>query len=164
MGRWYCCNDSSISHSTVKEVLSEKVYILFFCRTNQRRESACSPLASTISNGVKSRDCNGREAYKCLKPDLPLKAVHPKPHEQYSKKNIITASKADKVTSAAPIKFNIAGTSNSKGPSNSNGKVLKKQSVTTNGDAKEATCLDKTEKPSKRTLNGKKLETEIINV
>ncbi|KHG21118.1 Ubiquitin carboxyl-terminal hydrolase 25 -like protein [Gossypium arboreum] len=30
MGRWYCCNDSFVSLSTLQEVLSEKVYILFF--------------------------------------------------------------------------------------------------------------------------------------
>ncbi|XP_028791152.1 ubiquitin carboxyl-terminal hydrolase 25, partial [Neltuma alba] len=35
-GQWYCCDDSSVSLATLKEVLSEKVYILFFSRTNQR--------------------------------------------------------------------------------------------------------------------------------
>ncbi|KAF9586919.1 hypothetical protein IFM89_039791 [Coptis chinensis] len=36
MGRWYCCNDSFVSISNLQEVVSEKVYILFFARSNQR--------------------------------------------------------------------------------------------------------------------------------
>ena len=61
MGRWYCCNDSFVSVSTLQEVLSEKVYILFFSRTNQRPASASTALAS---NGIRSRDCNGSEHLK----------------------------------------------------------------------------------------------------
>ncbi|CAH8342898.1 unnamed protein product [Eruca vesicaria subsp. sativa] len=32
-GRWYCCNDSFVSPSTLQEVLSKKAYILFFIRS-----------------------------------------------------------------------------------------------------------------------------------
>ena len=53
MGRWYCCNDSFVSVSTLQEVLSEKVYILFFSCTNQRPTSASTALAS---NGIRSRE------------------------------------------------------------------------------------------------------------
>ena len=63
MGRWYCCNDSFVSLSTLQDVLSEKVYILFFSRTNRRS-------ANTASNGAKSCDCNGHEASKRPKPAL----------------------------------------------------------------------------------------------
>ena len=75
MGRWYCCNDSFVSVSTLQEVLSEKVYILFFSRTNQRPASASTALAS---NGIRSRDCNGSETFKSPKAALPTKSVHPK--------------------------------------------------------------------------------------
>ncbi|XP_078438159.1 ubiquitin-specific protease 25 isoform X2 [Wolffia australiana] len=35
-GRWYCCNDACVSLSTAQTVLSEKVYILFYMRSNQK--------------------------------------------------------------------------------------------------------------------------------
>ncbi|XP_019193407.1 PREDICTED: ubiquitin carboxyl-terminal hydrolase 25 [Ipomoea nil] len=56
MGRWYCCNDSYVSHSSLQDVLSEKVYILFFSRAKQRPPSAkkCLP-----SNGLKNNESNG---------------------------------------------------------------------------------------------------------
>lgn len=61
MGRWYCCNDSYIKLSNLQEVLSEKVYMLFFSRTKQRPGPAKAALAS---NGVKSQDCNGSNTSK----------------------------------------------------------------------------------------------------
>ncbi|XP_024017932.1 ubiquitin carboxyl-terminal hydrolase 25 isoform X2 [Morus notabilis] len=154
-GRWYCCNDTFVSLSTMQEVLSEKVYILFFSRTNQRPESANIPLSSTISNGVKSRDCNGHDASKSLKPALHLKEVHAKPCEQPSRKDLITASKADKVPSHPQIKFNIIGTSNSKRPSisNGNGKVFKNQSMEANGGVEEASRLEILEKAKSTLVN-----------
>lgn len=51
IGRWYCCNDSYVSVSTLQEVSSEKVYILFFSRTKQR-----PMLPST--NGTKTHDAS----------------------------------------------------------------------------------------------------------
>ncbi|XP_068657249.1 ubiquitin carboxyl-terminal hydrolase 25-like [Aristolochia californica] len=60
-GRWYCCNDSHVSLANLEEVLSEKVYILFFCRANQRPKTATkSNISGFASNGgVKSVYCNG---------------------------------------------------------------------------------------------------------
>ncbi|CAI9088962.1 OLC1v1023434C1 [Oldenlandia corymbosa var. corymbosa] len=58
-GRWYCCNDSCVRLSNVEEVLSEKVYILFFTRSKQR-----PPLMKTrlLANGSKSHHSNGSDA------------------------------------------------------------------------------------------------------
>ncbi|CAN4104359.1 unnamed protein product [Withania somnifera] len=67
VGRWYCCNDSYVSLSTLQEVLSEKVYILFFSRTKQR-----SPPSKTCLsiNGSKSNHSNGFVKSKISTNDL----------------------------------------------------------------------------------------------
>ncbi|KAL5565248.1 hypothetical protein UlMin_028412 [Ulmus minor] len=155
MGRWYCCNDSFVSLSTLQDVLSEKVYILFFSRVNQRAETANNPLVSINSNGVKARDCNGHEASKSWKP-APLKGTLVKPNES-SQKDTVTMTKVDKVPSSPRMKFNIVGNSGSKGPATGNGKVPKNQTMETNGKAKETVCLEKTEK-AKETISVEKTE------
>ncbi|KAL0399546.1 UNVERIFIED_CONTAM: Ubiquitin carboxyl-terminal hydrolase 25 [Sesamum radiatum] len=55
VGRWYCCNDSYVSVSTLQEVLSEKVYILFFSRTKQRPRTR----VDVVANGSKTHESNG---------------------------------------------------------------------------------------------------------
>ncbi|KAI3457568.1 hypothetical protein Pfo_014231 [Paulownia fortunei] len=55
IGRWYCCNDSYVSVSTLQEVLSEKVYMLFFSRTKQRPRTR----VDGVVNGSKSHESNG---------------------------------------------------------------------------------------------------------
>ncbi|KAK4439058.1 Ubiquitin carboxyl-terminal hydrolase 25 [Sesamum alatum] len=55
IGRWYCCNDSYVSVSTLQEVLSEKVYILFFSRTKQRPRTR----VDVVANGSKTHESNG---------------------------------------------------------------------------------------------------------
>ncbi|KAL3821306.1 hypothetical protein ACJIZ3_007211 [Penstemon smallii] len=54
-GRWFCCNDSYVSVSSLQEVLSEKVYILFFSRTKQRPRAR----VDLVANGSKSHESNG---------------------------------------------------------------------------------------------------------
>ncbi|KAJ0102371.1 hypothetical protein Patl1_05051 [Pistacia atlantica] len=146
MGRWYCCNDSSVSLSTLQEVLSEKVYILFFSRANQRPESANGTFPS---NGVKSSE-NGNGVHKGVKTTVPLKSVSIKPSaEQSSRKNVSTISKVEKVPSAPRLKFNILGNSGCKGvPPTTNGKVdsHKSQSMEMNGTIKDSVQKEKSEK------------------
>lgn len=55
--RWYCCNDSYVSVSTLQEVLSEKAYILFFSRTKQRPRTR----VDVVVNGSKSHELNGNK-------------------------------------------------------------------------------------------------------
>jgi hypothetical protein len=133
MGRWYCCNDSFVSLSTLQEVLSEKVYILFFSRTNQRPASAST---SPASNGTKSSVCNGSEAFSSTKAALPPKAVNAKAHfEQSSLKDMSTISKVDKVTSSPQMRFSIGNSNSKRAPATGNGRVdvHKSQSMETNG-------------------------------
>lgn len=55
IGRWYCCNDSYVSVSNLKDVLSEKVYILFFSRAKQRPRTR----VDAVVNGSKPHESNG---------------------------------------------------------------------------------------------------------
>ncbi|KAJ0264049.1 Ubiquitin carboxyl-terminal hydrolase 25 [Hirschfeldia incana] len=74
LNRWYCCNDASVTHSTLQEVLSEKAYILFFSRINQRPASAKNLVIT--SNGTTSHDVNGSETPKPKKFIGPLNNVN----------------------------------------------------------------------------------------
>ncbi|KAL6975532.1 Ubiquitin carboxyl-terminal hydrolase 25, variant 2 [Sarracenia purpurea var. burkii] len=99
MGRWYCCNDSYVKISNLQEVLSEKVYILFFSRTKQRPGSAKTALAS---NGVKSRNCNGCDTNKSQNVAHSVKSMCAKPSVDNSfQKDSLTRSKDNKVPSSA---------------------------------------------------------------
>ncbi|KAJ6728133.1 UBIQUITIN CARBOXYL-TERMINAL HYDROLASE [Salix koriyanagi] len=144
IGRWYCCNDSFVTVSTLQEVLSEKVYVLFFSRTNQRPASTASSFASY---GVKSRESNGCVEFKSSKAAVPLKALLTKPQvEQSSKKDISVMSKIDRVPSSPPVKFSICGNSGSKStPLSINGKVdhLKGQNKEMNGNVKAMVRVEK---------------------
>ncbi|KAJ6333033.1 hypothetical protein OIU77_008983 [Salix suchowensis] len=144
IGRWYCCNDSFVTVSTLQEVLSEKVYVLFFSRTNQRPVSTASSFASY---GVKSRESNGCVEFKSSKAAVPLKALPTKPQvEQSSKKDISVMSKIDRVPSSPPVKFSICGNSGSKStPLSINGKVdhLKGQNKEMNGNVKAMVRVEK---------------------
>ncbi|KAJ6770335.1 UBIQUITIN CARBOXYL-TERMINAL HYDROLASE 42 [Salix purpurea] len=144
IGRWYCCNDSFVTVSTLQEVLSEKVYVLFFSRTNQRPASTTSSFASY---GVKSRESNGCVDFKSSKAAVPLKALPTKPQaEQSSKKDISVMSKIDRVPSSPPVKFSICGNSGSKSTALSiNGRVdhLKGQNKEMNGNVKAMVRVEK---------------------
>ncbi|KAI4323142.1 hypothetical protein L6164_022772 [Bauhinia variegata] len=139
MNRWYCCNDSSVSLATVQEVLSEKVYILFFSRTNQRPASTSNV---PTSNGVKSSHCNGSQSSDHSNDDVPQKTVHKKSnaeHSPWKDKPIVTSN--GKAPSSPRVKFNISASSTSrKSPASINGKVdaadklKRKESVLTNGN------------------------------
>ncbi|XP_038894470.1 ubiquitin carboxyl-terminal hydrolase 25 isoform X2 [Benincasa hispida] len=138
-GRWYCCNDSFVTVSNLQEVLSEKVYILFFSRTNQRPVTASTALAS---NGVKSHECNSSDGSKISKPSVATKTAQTRSHvEQSSRKELSSLSKVDKPTFSPRGKSNVNGHSNMNGHSNSirapstiNGKIVleKDQSIKEN--------------------------------
>lgn len=81
MGQWYCCNDSFVSLSTLQDVLSEKAYILFFSRSNQRPASAKTLVTS---NGTTSHEVNGCETSKSQKFIGPLHNANTKPRAEQS--------------------------------------------------------------------------------
>jgi ubiquitin carboxyl-terminal hydrolase 36/42 len=55
-GRWYCCNDSHVSLSSSQEVLSEKVYILFYMLSSKTQKHSTNGYSSSA---VKSSNTNG---------------------------------------------------------------------------------------------------------
>ncbi|XP_030552135.2 ubiquitin carboxyl-terminal hydrolase 25 [Rhodamnia argentea] len=163
-GRWYCCNDAYVSLATLDEVLSEKVYILFFSRTKQRSTSAN---AASAANGVKSRDLNGTKASKKQASALPPKPTQLKPlAENSSWKGVSASSNGDKVSSGARMKFSIAGNIGSKrGPAVSNGKVhaLNNQFGENNGDIKGPVPVNKCDKDLSTSINRNGTDKENMN-
>lgn len=69
-GRWYCCNDAHVSLSSTQEVLSEKVYILFYLQCNQHQKSnktgsSCNGVKPTVSSQSDTSTCeNSAETTK----------------------------------------------------------------------------------------------------
>lgn len=147
MGRWYCCNDAYVSLATLEEVLSEKVYILFFSRTKQRpaSSSACLP-----PNEVKSQDCNGNGTSKRHVSDPPSKPSHLKPLvEESTWTNVSASPKVDKMRSGPRMKFNIAGNAGSRRvPALTNEKVepCKNHLLEGNGEMQDPVQLYKSDK------------------
>lgn len=153
MGRWYCCNDSFVTLSTLQDVLSEKVYILFFSRTNQRSTSASTAVAL---NGTKSSDCNGSEALRSPKAAYLPKAMNGKAcFEQASHRDILTVSKDVKAASSSQIRFSAGNYNSRRAPTTGNGKVdvHRTQSMEPNGDVKYSICKEKSEKDVASSIN-----------
>lgn len=134
IGRWYCCNDSYVTLSTLQEVLSEKVYILFFSRAKQR-PGPSTPLAS---NGLKPRNGICNNATNPPKAAPVQKAVDTKPHIEHGKK-ASTIPKSDRVPSSLQMKFNLGNSGSKRVSATENGKVdvQRSQSGEKNGDVKD---------------------------
>ncbi|RWV78708.1 hypothetical protein GW17_00060275, partial [Ensete ventricosum] len=71
-GRWYCCNDAQVSLSSRQEVLSEKVYILFYVRSNgspkaSKIVSSCNTYKPSVTNG---NDTSSLKSTETLKPTI----------------------------------------------------------------------------------------------
>ncbi|TVU20655.1 hypothetical protein EJB05_36872 [Eragrostis curvula] len=65
IGRWYCCNDSHVSLSSSQDVLSEKVYILFYILSPKIQKPSTNGYSSTAAksfstngNGISSSTSN----------------------------------------------------------------------------------------------------------
>ncbi|PSR84624.1 Ubiquitin carboxyl-terminal hydrolase [Actinidia chinensis var. chinensis] len=146
MGRWYCCNDSFVKLSSLQEVLSEKVYILFFARTKQRPGPAKPALPS---NGVKSQASNGSHTSKSATVDHPAKTVYTKQSvdNSFEKDNLI-GSKNNKVPASAQANLSSFGNSGTKKfPATVDVKIVvnKSQSNGKNGDVKASISMEKGE-------------------
>ncbi|TYI84566.1 hypothetical protein E1A91_D05G374700v1 [Gossypium mustelinum] len=140
--------ESGHYYAYIKEVLSEKVYILFFSRTNQRPGSFGTTVSS---NGAKPRDSNGSEAPKILKA-VQLKPVQTKLCvEQSSQKD-----KVGKPSSNSCVKFSISEKSGlRKLPVTSNGKVglHKTQNIAVNGVSMDSIQTKKNERDTSSLMN-----------
>lgn len=150
MNRWYCCNDSHVSVTTLQEVLSEKVYILFFSRANKKPRA---PHTTLTSNGVKGHDCNGSEASKPPKVSIQPKPKSLKPTVEHMSQEIFTKPNGVKISSSARVKFNIYEKSGYKRVPPVNGKVdlPKAQNVVSNGGLKDSIHLEKNEKDTSKS-------------
>ncbi|PPS20293.1 hypothetical protein GOBAR_AA00277 [Gossypium barbadense] len=139
---------SSFMSKASQEVLSEKVYILFFSRTNQRPGSFGTTVSS---NGAKPRDSNGSEAPKILKA-VQLKPVQTKLCvEQSSQKD-----KVGKPSSNSRVKFSISEKSGLRKLSvTSNGKVglHKTQNIAVNGVSMDSIQTKKNERDTSSLMN-----------
>lgn len=143
VGRWYCCNDSFVSLSTLQEVLSEKVYILFFSRTKQRSP----PTKTCLSvNGSKSNHSNGLARSKISTCDLakPENGKHLLGHPS-EKENVMTF-KVSKVHSSPVRELSIFERSSIKKiPSSGNIKIVvhQRESDNRNGDVRASVLTEK---------------------
>ncbi|WOG97849.1 hypothetical protein DCAR_0417190 [Daucus carota subsp. sativus] len=165
MNRWYCCNDSFVTLSTLKEVLSEKVYILFFSRTKQRPVTTST---ESTTNGIKYNGINGNGTSKVLKAG-PHKVVSMKQAGDPScDEDKLTLSKVDNAPSSPKMPIKNNGKSNVKQISTpvNNVKLVfhKKESSEKNGDVKSLNFKKKTESnglPFKDT-NGISKSSDIV--
>lgn len=150
IGRWYCCNDSYVSVSTLQEVFSEKVYILFYSRTKQR---AVLPNKSLATNGTKpSYDCNGKDTSKIPKSSDIVKSTDSQQcvnhHSQKVDDPAATSSKVGKFLVGPQRKSGISGNFGAKKlPSTINIIIHNKENNDINGDAKTSN--------SKKTIDKK---------
>lgn len=135
-GRWYCCNDAYVSVSTLQEVLSERVYILFFSRTNQRPKLAKTGLphngkkSSPVSNGHAVSVKHNESAASKPSSTKPAPAKSQGAHQ--SEQETLVTSKSDKVPSNTGVKFDLKRTTSKMNNGNGNGnlKVHNNGSVT----------------------------------
>ncbi|XP_074311213.1 ubiquitin carboxyl-terminal hydrolase 25 [Silene latifolia] len=159
VGRWFCCNDSYVTLSTLQEVLTEKAYILFFTRTSQRPVSVDTTTMSngvkshtiatvpnglefhavaTVSNGVKPHARNGNIMCKSPKSTAFPKAVNMKPFNVRPVSKVApVASKVNGASSALQNKSNghansFAGKDSPSDPGSHN--LQKKESVECDGN------------------------------
>nr|GEY20561.1 ubiquitin carboxyl-terminal hydrolase 25 [Tanacetum cinerariifolium] len=138
VGRWYCCNDSYVSVSNLQEVLSEKVYILFFSRTKQR---PVLPNKSFATNGTKACDSNGSDISKIPKSGHDVKSTNSQQFVDHpsQKADSGMSSKVDKVIFNVQRKPGISGNGVSKkfhATINMKTVVHNKENNDNNGDAK----------------------------
>ncbi|KAI3809659.1 hypothetical protein L1987_19256 [Smallanthus sonchifolius] len=124
IGRWYCCNDSYVSVSSLEEVFSEKVYILFFSRTKQR---PVLPNRSLSTNETKPYDCNGNDTLK-----IPKSSHQKSTDSQQQKVDPAASSKVGKYLYGPQKKPNLAA---KKFPAFI---IHNKENNDNNGDAKDS--------------------------
>lgn len=88
IGRWYCCNDSHVSLSSSQDVLSEKVYILFYILSSKTQKhctngysSSAVKSSNTNGNGISSATCSEPLKIQLVKQNGPcsIKGIAPLP-------------------------------------------------------------------------------------
>nr|XP_010923796.1 ubiquitin carboxyl-terminal hydrolase 25 isoform X2 [Elaeis guineensis] len=138
-GRWYCCNDAHVSLSSTREVLSEKVYILFYIRSNQipRSSKTGSPC-----NVVKSSDSKGGDVLPSIKSADVLKPPVTKPNGVSSfKSNSAIMLKNGKISQSPQIKsINLKNLEIKRAISNGSGSIETCNNVSARRDSASPEC------------------------
>ncbi|KAK9085960.1 hypothetical protein Sjap_026371 [Stephania japonica] len=159
VGRWFCCNDSYVSLSSLQDVLSEKVYILFFSRTNQRPMTAKT---TSTTDGVKSF-CNDGNALSDVDSTPQLIAAAANTHDaSYSVEDVLNIPKKRKVTSSPQIKFGEIKAFDSK-KLNGNGNIPRNGSVVGHVDLKESRSIEKGKKETQLVINNDKSSSAVFH-
>ncbi|PHT76944.1 hypothetical protein T459_20466 [Capsicum annuum] len=143
VGRWYCCNGSYVSLSTLQEVLSEKVFILFFSRTKQR-----SPPTKTClsTNGSKSNHSKGLAKSKISTSDFAKSENGTQVLSHPPEKQNVTTSKVSKMHSSPVRELGIFGRSSFKKiPTSGNIKIVlhQRESGNRTGDVRASVLTEK---------------------
>ncbi|CAI9294956.1 unnamed protein product [Lactuca saligna] len=108
VGRWYCCNDSYVSVSSLQEVSSEKVYILFFSRIKQRPTT--TKTLSTPTNGTTESHAS---KLPNPKPGQTVKSTHSQQEYSVAANNNNNNNHSQKIdsstTSSSSSKLGVSG-------------------------------------------------------
>ncbi|XP_020268942.1 ubiquitin carboxyl-terminal hydrolase 25 [Asparagus officinalis] len=142
VGRWYCCNDAHVSLSSTQEVLSEKVYILFYLRNNQspRSSKSCPPCKTKPAVSDRIEVSPQHKTTELSKPSIfGSNGIS-------SKNNVSTILKNGKTSTNPQIKsINIKNHELKKAIANENGnsKVHTNGSMEKNGDHKLTPAVKK---------------------
>lgn len=158
-GRWYCCNDSLVSLSSLQEVLSEKAYILFFSRTEQR---PFLPNKSLATNGTKPYGSNGNDCSKVPKSSDNVKSTDSQQCVNHQSQKFDSASSVVGKTQRKPVSF---GNFGPKKPYNMKIVVHNKENNDSNGDAKAHNSKKASDKkiPLLEDKNGISRNKPVIN-
>lgn len=158
MGRWYCCNDAHVSLSSTQEVLSEKVYILFYLRNNQ------SPRSSKTGAPCNTKAADSGVFSPLPKPAELSKLPIYKPNGISSPKNdVLTILKNGKISSNLQIKslnYKNPEMKNAIANGNGNSKVQYNGSIEKNGDTKLSPAVKKNTSHSNGSMEMLKVENK----
>nr|CAD1828122.1 unnamed protein product [Ananas comosus var. bracteatus] len=139
-GRWYCCNDAHVSPSSTQEVLSEKVYVLFYLLS---KPSLKSNKTNHQSHATKPSESNGNHVTPSKSSEL-LKAPLAKPNgtSSSSKNNNTNVLKNGRIAPNPQIKFEIkrfAANGKSNAETNNNAAIKGKDALPESGSLGEST-------------------------
>ena len=155
-GRWYCCNDSHVSLSSSQDVLSEKVYILFYMLSSKTQKHSTNGYSSSA---VKSSHTNGN-GLSSATPSEALKIPLVKQNGPCSTKGIVPLPLTNgKIAPGPHIKpIHLKNTGTEKVASNGKQHLILKNKPEVNGAIKPVESngceTGKSAEPSKTHANG----------
>ncbi|CAM0954672.1 unnamed protein product [Alopecurus aequalis] len=155
-GRWYCCNDSQVSLKSSQDVLSEKVYILFYMLSSKTQKHSTNGYSSSA---VKSSHTNGNVLSSAISSEA-LKTPLVKPNGPCSTKGIAPLAVANgKIAPGPHIKpIHLKNTGTEKVASNGKQLLILRNKPEVNGAIKPVQSngfeTGKSAEPGKTHANG----------